>query len=134
MGRAPADEGIGLPHEPARQQVLRDGERRDKTESLVHDGNAVPVELARRQRQGQIHPRQRHRSPVRRIDAGQHLDERRLARAIMAEEAMDLAMADRKRDIVDNLGTAEGLRQSLDDQIGGPGRRLDHYCRPQSLR
>ena len=50
------------------------------------------------------------RALVGRVDAGQGLDQRRLARAVVAEQAGDLPGADRQRDVLDGDDGAEVLR------------------------
>ena len=107
-------------------QVLEDGELAQEPEVLVDEAQPQRGELARRQRQ-------RHRlavdlqlALVGRVEAGQDLDERRLARAVLAEQAVDLAAVDRQVDVVERPRTAEGLRQSAqrdDRRAAGPGGR-----------
>ena len=50
------------------------------------------------------------------MDAGEDLDQRRLAGAVGAEEGVDLAAPDRQVDAAQGLGAAEALVQIADDQ------------------
>src|SRR5258707_5189880 len=57
------------------------------------------------------------------IDAGEHVEERGLARAVGADEAVDLALADRERDFRERGEAAEALGDALDLEERGGGRR-----------
>ena len=46
---------------------------------------------------------------IRRIDAGNDLDQRRLARTVLADQTMDLAAGDAPFDLIERLGAAEAL-------------------------
>ena len=61
---------------------------------------------ARRPKSSRVGPRQ----------SAQHLDHRRLAGAVLAEQRMDLAGADLERDAVERHGRAEALAHSLHGQ------------------
>ncbi len=70
-----------------------------------------------------------------RVITGEDLDQRRLARAVVAQQAVDLARADREVDAIERPGAAETLRQPAQRECGPalePG--LGHFARPQSLR
>ena len=68
---------------------------------------------------------------VGRQQAAQHADGRRLARAVRAEEADDLALGDRHRDMVDDGLVAEALDQSAETVDGVHGVILG-ACRAAS--
>ena len=74
---------------------------------------------------------QRRRPSRRRQQAGQHLHRRRLAAAVRAEEAEDLAALDAEAHVVDGGEVAEALRQAVRlDRRRGLGRRVarrDHH-------
>ena len=61
---------------------------------------------------------------VRLVVAGERLDERRLARAVLAHQGVDLARADVDRDVLERARGAERLGQARDAQrVLGAGRR-----------
>ena len=63
------------------------------------------------------------RAAIRRTQALEHLDRRRLARPVRAEEAEDLAAPDLERDTVDGVHVAVRLANvaAADDRVGDDG-------------
>ena len=59
---------------------------------------------------------------IRPVDAGDQVEERRLARAVRADHADDLALVDVQVEPVDHLQAAERLRDPLQLQELGTGR------------
>ena len=100
------------PAEPARlaadEDVLRHRQVRAEVDLLV-DG-ADPG-LLRLQRAGEAHRLavQRDRAGVDRVDAGQHLDQRRLAGAVLAHQGVDLAGEEPEVDVVERRDAGERL-------------------------
>ncbi len=98
---------------------------------LMDEADAELPELARRQRQG--HGLAMHgeaAAGVRLVEAGQDLYQGRLARAVLAEQAMDLARLDAQRGADQRPLAAERLREILDQQRRR-GRALT--ARPRSV-
>ena len=58
------------------------------------------------------------RSAVRRLEAGNHLQQRRLSRAAGAEDRQQLALRHLKRDAIERDDLAETLADALDPQVG----------------
>ena len=130
-----AEVGEGAPHVllrfappdvPARagrligqQHVLHDREVADQRNLLIGSLNAEPMGIPRRMdvcgalEQGDL-------AGVRPAETAQDLDQRRLARAVLAEERMDLAARNGERDVVERDGRAECLAQA----VGFDRRRL----------
>ena len=70
--------------------------------------------------------RQPDRAIVGRDQTGDHVEAGRLARAVGAQQAADLAALDAERDVLDHLALAERAAHALDPQTHGHGRgRLD---------
>ncbi|MCY1229325.1 hypothetical protein D9M72_416880 [compost metagenome] len=88
----------------------------------MHDLEAVGLGLARRRRRvsaaGQVD-----RALVRTDDAAEHLDQRGLSGAVLADQAMHFAWLNRKADAVQRLGAAEGLPDIVQLQ-NGPRRNV----------
>ena len=108
-----------LPEEP---QVLAAGERRVDPRLLRREPEkrAHPVRVRER-----VDPTDPHAPAVGAAEAGDDRHERRLARAIRAEEAHDLSRGDVEIDAVERHGRAVGLAQALDVEHGGP---VDRGC------
>ena len=72
----------------------------------------------------------------RRVDAGQHVEERRLARAVRADQADDRAARHREVDVVEGDQAAELLAQPCGDEevVGVLERRSSARCRQSALR
>ena len=73
-------------------------------------------------------PRDRRGARGRREQAAQHADRRGLARAVGAEDAEDLAGADREADVVHGDDVAKALDQATD--LDDAPRRLSPASRP----
>ena len=103
LGRLPADplDDVSQLHRAgqAEPDVLRDGERVEQREVLEHHRDAERARVVRAADRG------RRAVPeevagVRRGRAVDDLHERRLARAVLAEDRVDLSGRDRERDVV----------------------------------
>ena len=66
---------------------------------------------------------------IRLVDARHDLDQRRLAGAVLAEQRVDLAGMERKRDVIQRLGGAEALV----DPAQLKNRRRCHWILPPVL-
>jgi hypothetical protein len=79
---------------------------------LMHEAHAVLPEFARRERQRNLRAADLEAaSGVRRVKAGEDLDERRLAAAVLAQKAVDFAWSDFKRRVIEGLLAPEGLAE-----------------------
>ena len=115
--------------DPARQlavqeHVVRDRERRDQREILV-DG--VDPERARVVDRAEVHLLAVDEDPagVGPVEPAQDLDQRRLAGAVVADQAEALSLAEAERDVDEGRDGAEALRDALDPDRGG---RLGAHC------
>ncbi len=110
----------------AEQQVLEHAERRHERRVLVDHAHAEPERSARRV---DAHVLAAHAdvAGVGLRHAREHAHQRRLARAVLAQQAVHLAGADREVDVVVRDDAREGLRDA--DQLDGggacPRRRVD---------
>ena len=99
--------------------VLCHGQRGDEAELLEDHGDArTPRVQGTGQQEGSVAELQ---GPlIGLVDAVDHLDEGRLARAILAHEAVDLAAAQREVHAVKGLDAAEGLADArgAQDDVG----------------
>ena len=91
---------------------------------LVDDLDAVPARLDRPV-QHDLLAVHAHRAVARPEVAGDHLDQRRLAGAVVAHQADDLAGLERQRNVVDRLDGAEMFRN-----VGEFENRHPSYLRP----
>ena len=106
--RAPVEDpeppGWGVPDE----HVLGDGQVREQPWLLVDDGDAEGAGLG-----GPVDlddlAVEHDRPAVGLVDAGQDLDQRALARAVLADQGVDLAGDEVERDVVERLGGCEAL-------------------------
>ena len=94
------------------RDVLGDGQRLEQRKVLEHHADAEPARLRR------VGDRHRLAFPedaalVRRKRAVEHLHQRRLAGAVLAEQRVDLAVADIEADVVAGRERAEALGQPL---------------------
>jgi hypothetical protein len=104
----------GLPiGETPYEQILQDREARDQPQMLMHEAHAVLAEGPGGQRQRHIDPADGEPTAgVGRVEARQNLDQRRLARAVLPEQAVDLALPDLEHDVIECLLAAEGLAEA----------------------
>ena len=101
----------------ADEEILDDRQRGDKTEVLMHEADPVPSELARLQGQlDLVVVDQQPAARVGRVVASENLDQRRLARTILAEQAVDLAPHDLQAGSGQCPLPTEGFREVFDDQ------------------
>jgi hypothetical protein len=94
--------------------------RRDEVGLLEDHGDAVTERIGRRFHDERLaFEEKRARSQL--VNAGEHLHQRRLARAVFADDRVDLAFAECKIDIPDRWNAAKRLRRALElkDRIHG---------------
>ncbi len=65
---------------------------------------------------------------VRRIDAGQHVEQRRLAGAVRPDQAVDLALTDVERHVGERLHAAEPLADAARDEQRARGIRSSAHA------
>jgi hypothetical protein len=109
--------------------VLGDGEVREKRKVLVDDLNAEARSLARRKAFKALALDADFSAPLRRLDAGDNLDQRRFSRAVLANETMHLADFHGEIDLPQRMHAAEDLRDAVklekSGHIGGIGSILE---------
>src|SRR5438094_147025 len=66
---------------------------------------------------------------IRAVQAGDQVEERRLAGAVRADQPGNLALLDRERDVVDGDDASEPLREVLDREQSHGGRTLESLSR-----
>ncbi len=95
----------------AQQDVVGDAELADQREVLMHHGDAVSGCDARR---GQVHrlPGQPDLSRLGRVEASQQGQQRALARAVFADQRVDLAGCHLQAGTVASLHAGEALAQA----------------------
>ena len=102
---------------PGRQalehDVLADREARHEVPLLVHGADAGGDRVARRG-EADLAAVDGHPPLVGLVDAGDDLDQRRLAGAVLAHQRMDLAGPKVERDAVERLDAGEGFARGLD--------------------
>ena len=109
---------------PSEVDVLRHGHRRHEAEVLVHhpdargDGLGGGVELVWRSFDLDV-------AGVGAVDAGEDVAQRRLARAVLAEERMDFAAAQLEVDVAQRQDPVEALRDVTGPDGRDVGRTVD---------
>ena len=79
----------------------------------MHERQALVVQPARVDRRAEVHRVDEHLpARIRTVDAADQLDERRLARAVLPHERMDLTRSEGEARVVEHGHAREGLRQS----------------------
>ena len=106
--RAPLDDAE-FSRQPAEHHVLGDRERRDEVDLLIDRRDAARLGVLRRLRMN-LAPVEKHRAAVALIDAGDDLDHRRFARAVLAHERVDFAAVKIELHAVERLHAGEGFR------------------------
>ena len=97
----------------AEEDVLGDRQAVDDIELLVHGRDAqLDRRLGRRDLDRLAEPRDL--ALVGAMHAGEHLDQRRLARAVLPEDAVNLAREHLQVDAAQGLDAGEGLRHASD--------------------
>ncbi len=125
---APIDQQTEASRLVADEDVLGHAAFGDQVDFLVDRAHAPALRVARRG-EGDRLAVEVDRALVERMKAGQHLDQRRFAGAVLADQAMYLAGAQRQRDVAQRTHHAEGLgrvaRLEHDPArlAGGPGGR-----------
>ena len=89
------------------QHVLGDGEVREQVDLLVDRADAGRLR-GRRRAELVLLAVDQHGAGVDRVDAGQRLDQRRLAGAVLAHQRVHLAGVEPERDLVEGADAAEG--------------------------
>ena len=130
LGLAPPDVPAGSGRLVGQQHVLHDREIADQRDFLIGGLDVEPVGVPWRMDVcGAVE--QSNLAGVRPAETAQDLDQRRLPRAILAEERVDLAARDGERDLVERNGRAERLAQAA----GLDRRRLTiHGRHPRAAR
>ena len=126
----PAERVDGLQTE---QQVLRDVEVGDRHELLVDHRDALCEGVLRG---GEAHglAAQGDRAPVGRLQAGEDLHQRGLARAVLAHERVHLARPELHRDILQGRQAPEGLGELADGQHAVTSRSARRRGLPAARR
>ncbi len=104
----PADDPAPVAQLVADRQVLGDGQVPEQREVLIDHLHPEPDRVARRHA-GDLGAVDQDGAAIDRVDPGNHLDQRRLARAVLAGEAVDLAGCDAERHAVQRLHAGEML-------------------------
>ena len=92
-------------HEP---QIFEHRQRRHEAEILMHEAHAEAAEIAGLERQMHgLAVEFEATAGVGSMKAGEDLDQRRLARSVLAEQAVDFARHDRERHVAKAPGAAE---------------------------
>jgi hypothetical protein len=110
----------GAPQLPAQEQVVRDGQLADQRQ-LLEDGAHSVGDRARRCQVADVFPADGHGASVPADRAGEHLDQRRLAGAVLAEQRVHLPPPQAEGDPVDGGHAPVAL--------GDPLRLQDHVMR-----
>ena len=92
----------------AEEDVLRDGEARERAELLHDDGDAFLVRLDLVFRMDFLAVEDEFPA-VDRVDAGQHVGQRRFAGAVLADQRVHLAFVDVEGHVADGFRDAEGF-------------------------
>ncbi|CAM5406999.1 hypothetical protein SCALM49S_08130 [Streptomyces californicus] len=119
---------------PAQEDVARHAHQRDEVHLLVDGGDPG---LLRLERAGEADgfAADAHLPLVAPVDAGEHLDEGGLAGAVLADERVDLARAQREGDVVQGddarepLAHGAGFEDGVGDGGPGPGGLRGRGCR-----
>jgi len=82
---------------------------------------AMPAAMAARVFVNCWHAVERQRAVLRLVDTRQHLEQRRLARAVLAHQAVHLAAADVERDVVECQYAGKAHGDAVKLQIGACG-------------
>ena len=98
---------------PAQREVVHRVELEHQAEVLVDEAQPVGDRVAERER---LAVELRDGSRIGRVVAGERLDQRRLAGAVLADERVDLAGADLDRRVDQRPGPGKRLRQLLHTQ------------------
>ena len=102
----------------AEEDVLGDGELGEEQELLVDGGDAALDRVARGDG-GELALADADAAAVGGVHAGDDLDERRLAGAVLAEERVHLAGEDVEVDVLEDADAGEGLRDAGERDEGG---------------
>ena len=103
----------------AHEDVLGDRQVREQPRLLVDDGDPELAGVGRPAEDDRARRRARPMPVSGLVDAGQDLDERALAGAVLADERVDLAGAQLQRHVGERLGRPEPLRDAAQGDGGG---------------
>jgi len=129
----------------AETKVLEHAHAFGKARLLMQEREPVALRLTRPERQPDARSVHLHRARIGRVVAGENLDQGRLARAVLADEGMDLAGQDGQIDAGESLRAAEALGEPAHLEEGAGPRRsgslccgrlyaaVRHFFRPQSF-
>ena len=113
---APRDQRPAARERHADEEVVERRQRRDQLRLLVDHRDAPPRRLLRRREADRLAvPAQA--AVVGRVDAGQHIDQRRLAGAVLADQRMDFAAADRQVQAAQRRDAREALADPHDIEL-----------------
>ena len=101
----------------AEPDVVEHGERGREAQLLRHQRDAELLRVQRARDCGRLAVNQDD-AAVDLMHAGEHLDQRALARAVLAADGADFLGADRQRDVLENLVRAEPLGHPFDSENG----------------
>ena len=97
------------------QDVFADGEAGNEIALLRHNADACLDGCPRRMKLHRL-TEHLHLAGIRLVQPGDDLDQRALARAVFADERVNLARAQRQRDVVKRQNTREGFADAADFQ------------------
>jgi hypothetical protein len=98
----------------ADEHILEHRQRRNKAKVLMDEADAVLAKGTRRQRQRHgLTADMQLRARFRSVEAGKNLDQGRLARSILPEQAMDFPWPDFEGGIVESPMTAEDFGDTV---------------------
>ncbi len=122
----------------AKIDVLRHAHRRDEIRLLKHHGDAAGERLGGRLEAKRLAIEEEF-AGGQLVDAGQHFHQRRLAGAVLADDGVDLACAEREVDVLDRRNAAECLGRAPEfedrahDGRSSPVERSIATIRPEPL-
>ena len=102
----------------AKREVVHHAELEHEPEVLVHEVEAVMALVGDGGHVERLALEPRLRARVGLVVAGERLDQRRLARAVRADEGEHLVLEDLERHVLQRARADEGLREALDPQEG----------------
>ena len=125
----PRDLAEAVQGERLDRDVLQHRHRLRQREVLMQDAEGVPARVVVADRQSEVHPVQGDPAAVRPMVAGQDLDQRGLARAVVAKQRPHLACLHLEPHAAQRLRRAEALVQVLHLE---DGRRIGHCVTPRA--
>ena len=137
---APRDQPVRRAKARDVRDVLGDREAVQEAQVLMHERESVRSRLARADPVRKDVPAETDRARGRAVDAGKDLDQRALARAVLAEQSKYFTAPNGEIDAAEGPGAAEAAREPFDGQsvlVGRSGRLGSRsggdYFTPQSF-